>query len=97
VAIHPNLFHELLETVPAAGWQVEQQGRDLTVSLVAPRDGSICAPLAATMRTRLEETGARIGSIRVRAVDDLRRGATGKAPLIKADAGAPAAPSVTIH
>jgi hypothetical protein len=86
VAIHPNVFHELLETVPAAAWQVEQQGDDLSISLVAPRDGAMCVPLAAAMRARLEGTGARIGSIQVRAVDELRRGATGNAPLVRADA-----------
>ena len=84
VAIHPNVFHELLETVPAAAWQVEQQGADLSVCLVAARDSSMCAPLAATMRTRLEASGARIGSIRIRGVEELHRGATGKAPLIQA-------------
>jgi putative adenylate-forming enzyme len=85
VAIHPNVFHELLETVPAAAWQVEQQGADLLVSLVAPRDSSLFVPIATTIRLRLEAAGARIGMVRVGGVDELRRGATGKAALIKAD------------
>src|SRR6266850_2259977 len=33
VAIHPNLFHAILETVPATGWQVVHETRGLTVYL----------------------------------------------------------------
>jgi len=85
VSIHPNVFHELLETVPATGWQVVQEEDDsLSVSLVGLNVRSICEPLATTIQQRLEQQGAIAGPIRVRVTDQLRRGATGKAPLIVA-------------
>jgi phenylacetate-CoA ligase len=84
VAAHPNLFHQVLETVPASGWQVQQDDDGLSVSLAGLQDQSVCHALAVSLRQILEGQGAAIGPIRVRAVDVLERGATGKAPLILA-------------
>jgi putative adenylate-forming enzyme len=88
VAAHPNAFHEVLESVPAAGWQVRQEGGGLSVSLAGLRDQSVCFPLATSLRHMLEAKGAAVGTIRIRPVDVLERGATGKAPLILADSSA---------
>jgi phenylacetate-coenzyme A ligase PaaK-like adenylate-forming protein len=84
VAAHPNLFHEILETVPAAGWQVRQVDDGLLVSLAGLQDPSLCEALGRSLRQMLETRGAAVGTIRVRAVEVLERGATGKAPLILA-------------
>ena len=86
VSAHPNLFHQILETVPATGWQVQQEEDGLSVSLAGLQDHSVCEPLVVSLRQILEMQGAAIGAIRVRAVDVLERGATGKAPLILAKA-----------
>jgi phenylacetate-CoA ligase len=82
VAVHPNVFHHLLETVPASGWQVIQNNGMLSILLTGLADASLAGTLAATVRRTLEEQGAVAPSIHVRPVDALQRGATGKAPLI---------------
>ena len=84
VAIHPNLFHAILETVPATGWQVVHDEQGLTVFLT----GSVEEPLREQLRTQvrgmLESQGVALPRIAVRMTAQLQRGATGKAPLIVA-------------
>ena len=82
LAAHPNLFHEILETVPAAGWQVVYDGDCLSVRLTGVRDGSICGPVGRSIERMLNAQGANVPRLEVRVVDTLERGATGKAPLI---------------
>lgn len=82
VVVHPNVFHRVLEEVPASGWQVQQDADGLLISLTGLQDASICDQLASTLRHVLEEGGAAVVSIRVRRVEVLQRGPTGKAPLI---------------
>lgn len=83
VSIHPNLFHELLETAPAAGWQVVQDEEGLSVRLAGLRDRSFCETVQRQLRETLEQRGAAVANVEVRAVDALERGTTGKAPLVK--------------
>jgi phenylacetate-CoA ligase len=87
VAVHPNVFHDLLERIPATGWQVVQDGCGLAVLLTGVRDQSVCRSVTADLKGTLERQGADPGPITVSVVDALPRGATGKAPLIvrKAD------------
>jgi phenylacetate-CoA ligase len=87
-SIHPSVFHQLLETVPASGWQVRQEHDGLSVLLTGLRDRGLCGSLSRSMRETLEAHGAIIGSIRISSVDALERGGTGKAPLILAKRGA---------
>ncbi len=82
VSIHPNVFHEALETVPATGWQVSQQEAGIMVSLTGLADDSVRERLPVMLRRLLEAHGAEVGAIDVQVVDALARGATGKAPLI---------------
>jgi phenylacetate-CoA ligase len=84
IAIHPNVFHQLLENVPASGWQVRQEKDGLSILLTGLRDQSAGVSISSSMRHALEAQGALIGSIRVTPVDALERGGTGKAPLILA-------------
>lgn len=91
VSVHPNLFHRVLETVPASAWQVVQQMDELIVNLVGLESaGAEVTRLEASLREALAREGA-TGRVRVRLVDDVQRGATGKAPLILADASTRAA------
>jgi phenylacetate-coenzyme A ligase PaaK-like adenylate-forming protein len=78
IAIHPNLFHGVLEAVPATGWQVVQNESGLSVLLTGIRDESICEPLVTQLSQALAQLGALPGAIRVRRVDALPRGATAK-------------------
>jgi putative adenylate-forming enzyme len=82
IAIHPNLFHGVLETIPATGWQIVQNESGLSVLLTGIRDESIREPLVAELNRALAQQGAVPGAICVTLVDALPRGATGKAPLI---------------
>jgi putative adenylate-forming enzyme len=88
VSIHPNVFHQLLETVPASGWQVRQEHDGLSVLLTGLSDHGLCGSLSRSVRETLEAQGAIVGSIRISSVDALERGGTGKAPLILAKRGA---------
>lgn len=89
VAVHPTVFHELLETVPVDGWQIEQTAQGVTVRLSGLREPCAVEGLAARIRVAIEAQGARVGSITVRTDQPLVRGATGKAPLIAATGKAP--------
>jgi phenylacetate-CoA ligase len=82
VAVHPNQFHAALETVPAAGWQVIHEDDALHVLLTGLRDPAAPAAIGHAIREMLDRAGAVVPPIRVRAVERLHRGATGKAPLI---------------
>jgi putative adenylate-forming enzyme len=83
VDVHPNAFHELLETVPAAAWQVCADRERLRILLVDPRDGFSSGTLAGSIRARLEALGADAGDISVERISALERGRTGKAALIR--------------
>ena len=87
VSVHPNVFHELLETLPVAGWQVIQTEGALRISLLGtttdPFFAVNIAALSQSIRTRLEKGGALAPTIEVQRVSALSRGATGKAPLIQ--------------
>jgi hypothetical protein len=82
ISIHPKVFHHVLESAPATGWQVREEVAGLTVLLSGLRETALCERIAGSIRASLEEQGALVGSITVRAVDALERGATGKAPLV---------------
>ncbi|HUL66731.1 MAG TPA: AMP-binding protein [Burkholderiaceae bacterium] len=82
VAIHPNLFHAILETVPATGWQVVHDAQGLTVFLTGSVDERLREQLRARVRGMLESHGVALPPIAVRMTAQLQRGATGKAPLI---------------
>ena len=82
VPVHPNVFHQALELVPASGWQVVQEEDGLSVRITGLKDSSVCGPLEESLRRLLAEQGALVPAVRVSQVSTLERGATGKAPLI---------------
>lgn len=82
VPAHPNLFHDALERVAVAGWQVVQRDATLTVRLLGAKDRSVCESVELTIRNLVQSIGADVPAISVLAVDQLERGPTGKAPLI---------------
>lgn len=85
VSIHPNVFHRVLETVPASAWQVVQQADGLIVHLVGFEHPEFeRVKLEASVRDALTHEGAAPCRVRVMRVDDVQRGRTGKAPLILA-------------
>ncbi len=87
IAVHPNVFHRLLETVPAAGWQVVRDDWGITVNLTGLRDEAAVSRIESEVRQLLDGEGIEVPPIRVNTVTELRRGKTGKAPLILGLAG----------
>jgi phenylacetate-coenzyme A ligase PaaK-like adenylate-forming protein len=81
VAVHPNQFHALLETAPVAAWQVVQEEDAVRVLLAGLRDPSATATIGRAVREMLERSAIAV-PVRVEAVGQLQRGATGKAPLV---------------
>jgi len=80
--VHPNAFHRLLETVPSAGWQVVHDDWGITVNLTGLRDDAAVSGIESEVRQLLEAEEVEVPLIRVNTVTELRRGKTGKAPLI---------------
>jgi putative adenylate-forming enzyme len=82
VMVHPSLFHRALAQIPAAGWQVVQEQEGLQVLLMGLRDPGSCDAIARSVAAILAGVGAQAPPVRVSMVNDLHRGATGKAPLV---------------
>lgn len=87
IDVHPNVFHRLLETAPASGWQVIQENGSLTVNLAGVKDPGVCDEIAESMRALLQGENIEVPPVHVRSVTELRRGKTGKAPLVMAAGG----------
>lgn len=83
VSVQPVVFHRVLDTVPAAGWQLIQDSTGLMLLLAgAPVDLDSDA-LVRRLATELAAVGAESPAIRVQHVEAIPRTALGKAPLIR--------------
>lgn len=82
VQIHPNVFHDVMDTVPNKGWQIVQEKDGLRVLLVQPQTESMS--LQNRLANILRERGAEVTSIHVETVDAIPKAKSGKTPLIKA-------------
>jgi phenylacetate-coenzyme A ligase PaaK-like adenylate-forming protein len=84
VPVHPVVFHQALDLLDAAGWQVRQQETQLRVLVAAP--GPSFDPQAAecTVRAALTAAGASAPAVSVSVVDTIPVGAAGKRPLVVA-------------
>jgi putative adenylate-forming enzyme len=80
VSVHPNRFHNLLERVPLAAWQIEQTATGLIVRLVGA--GDLSAMIENELRSLLRQLNIDPPPIEIRQMEQLTRGASGKAPLI---------------
>ncbi len=87
VAVHPDVFHRILEAAPAASWQVIQYSNVLIVNLAGLRDEHAGSVVRTDLIRALEQRSARVPPVLVRE-SPLERGATGKAPLIWRRSGA---------
>lgn len=82
VAVIPHVFHRVMDTVPASGWQVVQEQDGLEVLLSGALDGLNEATLLDTLQQALAAQGAIVPPIRIQRVASIPRSASGKAPLI---------------
>lgn len=84
VAVHPNVFHHVLETAPVREWQVVQEADRLHVLLGAPHGAVEVGEIAGAIARELRRVGTTPPRIDVDIVDAVARTALGKAPLVKA-------------
>jgi len=83
VPVQPIVFHRVMDTVPAGGWQVVQGPEGLSVLLSGVREGFADATLIDSLRQELAAQGAIVPPVEVRRVPNIPRTTVGKAPLIK--------------
>jgi hypothetical protein len=84
VAVHPIVFHQVMDTVPASGWQVVQEADEIKVLLSGVREGVEDQRLIDSLRKALKAQGVVVPPLKVPRVLALPRTAAGKAPLVKA-------------
>ncbi|MEO8612433.1 MAG: phenylacetate--CoA ligase family protein [Chloroflexota bacterium] len=85
VAVHPNVFHQVMDTVPTTGWQVIQGDDGLTLLLSGLRESFEDDTLVSQFRQALTQQGVILPPITVQRVAAIPKGAGGKAPLIKSN------------
>lgn len=83
--MQPALFHRVMDTVPASGWQVVQEPAGLTVLLSGVQEGIADGVLADSLRRELAAQGVIVPPVKVRRVLAIPKTGAGKAPLIKAN------------
>jgi len=84
VAVHPVVFHQVLDLVDAAGWQVRQEDDALQVLVAGPGRGVDPAHLERDVTTALRHAGVTPLPVRLQLVDVIPAGAAGKRPLVVA-------------
>jgi phenylacetate-CoA ligase len=88
ISVHPNLFHSIMDRVPASGWQIAHEpDGGLTVLLTGLPDGFDDARLAGEITLALAARGVHAGGaqlpyITVQRVPAIPRTTAGKAPLV---------------
>lgn len=85
IAIHPVVFHKVLDLLDTAGWQVRQEGPQLRILIAGPASGLDPAATERDVRTSLAAAGAATLPVQVQAVDAIPAGASGKRPLVVAE------------
>ena len=91
VEVHPNRFHEALERASVDAWQVERTHEGLIVRLVGREAAAEAPGVSARIGALLAAAQARPPRLSVVVTEALKRGASGKAPLVLCGpAGSPA-------
>lgn len=91
VRVHPVVFHQALDLVDAAGWQVRQESRGLRVLIAAPGTDFDAERLQRAVPAALTAAGALPPPVAIAVVDTVPAGAAGKRPLVVAAPTATAA------
>jgi Coenzyme F390 synthetase len=89
VSIHPNVFHNVLDEVALAGWQVIQEPSGLRVLLVGLAPSVSIEAVHAGVVSALTSAGVIGTQVDVQVVETIERTRLGKAPLVRALKGRP--------
>jgi phenylacetate-coenzyme A ligase PaaK-like adenylate-forming protein len=82
VSIHPNTFHDVLDLVPAKGWQVVAEPSRLRILLAGLAGDYDRTRLRGKIDEALRARGT-LSEVTLEDVDEIPRSALGKAPLIR--------------
>lgn len=85
VAVHPNVFHNVLDLIPVTGWQIVQRADSLTVLVSGVGNRFSETWLIDALRNGLAEQGAIAPSVKIERVAALPRGPVGKAAFITSE------------
>lgn len=92
VRVHPVIFHQTLDLIDAAGWQVHQHRAGLHILVASPGPSFDRAATEDTVRAALIAAGASTPQVTVSAVGEIPSGAAGKRPLVVASPPDPLPP-----
>lgn len=81
-AVHPNVFHRVLEHVPCTGWKVVQEARELRILLSGTPADFVDDALMMTLQKELEAQAVLVPPIVVQQVASIPRTRSGKVSLI---------------
>jgi len=84
VAVHPNVFHDVLDRLPAGEWQIVEEDSGVRLLVVRPGPGFDGDGVAVAIGRALEAIGAAVPPITWQEIDAIPRTSAGKAPLIRA-------------
>lgn len=83
VAVHPSVFHRVMDTVPTNSWQIVQDANGLTLLLSSVRGLVSDELLIGELQQELVDRDVIVPSVTVQRVRAIPKGAGGKTPLIK--------------
>jgi phenylacetate-coenzyme A ligase PaaK-like adenylate-forming protein len=84
VRVHPLVFHQVLDLLDAATWQVRQEQNQLRVLVAAPGNGFDQVQAEHALTAALAAAGAPATPVHISAVDTIPAGPAGKRPLVVA-------------
>jgi phenylacetate-CoA ligase len=85
VAIHPNVFHDVIDLLPTRGWQVLLEPERLHVLLAGTAQPREEEKLETTLHQALSTRGAKIPPLFIEWVETIPKNTLGKAPLVKSN------------
>ena len=93
VHVHPVVFHQTLDLLDAAGWQVHQQEDGLQILIASPGPGFDQTATESAVQAALDSAGAATTAVTATVVDSIPVGAAGKRPLVIALRPSPSHPA----
>jgi putative adenylate-forming enzyme len=84
VQVHPVVFHQTLDLLDAAGWQIQQQKGGLRILVAGPGQNFHKEATETNVQAALTAAGTATLELTVTVVDGIPAGAAGKRPLVVA-------------